>query len=53
MTENIGKPHPPEKSDNQDIRQMRHYSQTQRETKTDKMGKLRKEIEFLEGGMQS
>ena len=37
---------------NQDICQMRDYSQIQRETKTDKMRKLRRETELLENGVQ-
>ena len=47
-----GQPHPSEKSDNQDVRQMKHYSQTQREAKTAKLSKLRRKIDFLQRGMQ-
>ena len=52
MMDNVENPHSSEKSINQDVRQMKHYSQIQTETKTDKMSKLRREIEFLERGMQ-
>ena len=36
MMNNVEQLHPTEISDNQGTRQMRHYRQTQRETKTDK-----------------
>ena len=49
MTANTEKPYPPEKSENQYIQQIR---QILRETKTNKISKLRKEIEFLERRMQ-
>ena len=49
MTENIELSYPPEKLGNQDNRQI---SQILRETKTDKMCNLRREIEFLGRGMQ-
>ena len=53
MMDNIEKPQASENSDNQDTQQIRQYNQTEGETKTDKMGKLRKKMEFLEKGMQS
>ena len=31
--------------------QKRHYSQTQKDTKKDRMSKLKREIEYLERGM--
>ena len=40
MIDNIEKPQPPGQSANQDIWQMRHHSQIQRETKTDNCSKL-------------
>ena len=43
MTHTIEKTHLPERSDNQDIQQMRHHSKNQRGTKTDKMSKLRRD----------
>ena len=52
MMDNIEKPHPPENSDKQDTQQIRQYNQTQRETKPDKMSKVRRDIELLERGMQ-
>ena len=53
MIDNIEKPHPLQKSDNQDIWQMRHCSQIQRETKTDKMRKLRRDRISRKGNAES
>ena len=49
MTDNTEKPYLPQQSDNQDTTQMRQILGV---TKTDKMSKLRRVIEFLEMGMQ-
>ena len=42
----------PDRPITQHNQQKRHHNQTQKDTKTDRMSKLKREIEYLERGMQ-
>ena len=52
-TEQTEKPYLPNKADNKHTNQIKSYDLIQREIKTEKMSKLRREVELLERGMQS